>query len=223
MSDTSPSLLSADEPTLKAATLPTPPPQPGEHSMYPHSQGPGPHCSLLDTDLSRHIHTHPAVDPVPTVATPMLQPRRILHKAAASSSASTGIRSDDMTMAPATDTTSNHGFYEDFEFGTIPPDGTTTTRSAGGRTMPAPTDGTATTRLAGGQTAPTPTNCTTMTRSVGEHTAPDEVVEYYPEFVITLIAGRNVTRPARPTMLELFAAAIKQLPNLEEPVNSFLW
>ena len=89
--------------------------------------------------------------------------------------------------------------------------------------MPAPTDGTATTRLAGGQTAPTPTNCTTMTRSAGEHTAPDNVVEDYPEFVITLIAGRNVTHPARPTMLDFFAAAIKQLPNLEEPVNSFLW
>jgi hypothetical protein len=48
----------------------------------------------------------------------MLQPRRILHGAAASSSASTGIRSDSdaMTMAPATDTTPDVVFFDNFEF-----------------------------------------------------------------------------------------------------------
>jgi hypothetical protein len=147
----------------------------------------------------------------------------ILHSAAASSSASTGIRSNAMNMAPATDSASDVGFSNNFEFGVTPPDGTTATRSARGRTAPTPTDCTAATHPAGGRTAPALTNSTTATRSAEGCTAPNDVIADSSEFVVTPIADRNAMRPALPTMLELFARAIKQLPDLEEPVDLFLW
>jgi hypothetical protein len=79
MSESSPSLLSLDEPALKAATTPPPPPQPGEHNMRLRSQGPEPPRSTLDAHLYRHIHTHLDEEDFPNVATPVRTPRRILH------------------------------------------------------------------------------------------------------------------------------------------------
>ena len=58
MSESSPSLLSLDEPAIEAATTPPPPPQPGEHNMRLHSEGPEPPQSTLNAHLRRHIHNH---------------------------------------------------------------------------------------------------------------------------------------------------------------------
>ena len=113
MSDSSPSLLSLDEPALEAATTPPPPPQPGEHSMRLRSQGPEPHRSTLDAHLRGHIHTDLAEGEIPTVQTP----RRILHGPATPFSDSVGTRSTSRSASP---------------------DGSAATRSAGGRTSPEP-------------------------------------------------------------------------------------
>ena len=113
MSDSSPSLLSLDEPALEAATTPPPPPQPGEHSMRLRSQGPEPHRSTLDAHLRGHIHTDLAEGEIPTVQTP----RRILHGPATPFSDSVGTHSTSRSTSP---------------------DGSAATRSAGGRTSPEP-------------------------------------------------------------------------------------
>jgi len=76
MSESSISLLLPDEPALEAPTTPTPPPQPGEHTMRLRSQGNTPPRFLLDAHLRKHIHLGDGN--FPTIATP----RRSIHGAA---------------------------------------------------------------------------------------------------------------------------------------------
>ena len=143
MSESSISLLSPDEPALEAPTTPTPPPQPGEHTMRHRSQG-------LDTHFRKHIHLGPGN--FPTVATP----RRSLHGAATYSpneSIGTGpalAPTDDMAL------THSHG-------GCILPEATAATSPTGGHHTANDNDvldnntgrtGTANPRPAGGRPVP---------------------------------------------------------------------
>jgi len=82
--------------------------------------------------------------------------------------------------------------------------------SPGGCITPAPTDVMATTSPAGG-------------RHMADDDDDDNV---YLEFVgITPLASNNAGQecPVRPTVMELFAAAIAEFPDLEEPAHSYIW
>ena len=170
MSNLSPSLLSLDEPVLEAATMPTPPPQPGEHNMHCRSQEIEPPCSLLNAHLRRHIHTHLGDGKFPNVATPEQTP-------------------DNMLLALA------------------PTDGMAATHFPGGCTTPAPTDVTAATSPTGG--CPTP-----------DDDAEDNVNLWRQPACKQECRARM---PRSPTVMESFAAAIDKLPDLEEPVHSYIW
>ena len=84
----------------------------------------------------------------------------------------------------------------------------------------APTDGT-------GCTSPVPPDAPAANRPAGGRHAPDD------DAVTTLdfeFGAGNPARPAgagdcpaRPTVLETFTAAIDELPDLEEPVDSYMW
>jgi len=78
MSKSSPSLLLLDEPALKVPTMPTPPPQPGEHNMHRRSQGIEPPRSLLNAHLRRHINIHLDDGKFPNIATPVQTPDNML-------------------------------------------------------------------------------------------------------------------------------------------------
>ena len=192
MSESFLSLLLLDEPALKAPTIPTPPPQLGEHNMCRCSQGIKPLHSLLDTHLCKHIHSHLGDGKFPTVATPVQMPRRNLHGAATYSS-DKFIRTgpDYMLLALA------------------PTDGMATPHSPGGCITPAPPDDMAATSPTGGR-----------------HTADDDDEDNVNlEFGITPLASKNAghQHPVHPTVMESFAAAIANLPDLEEPVHSYIW
>ena len=90
-----------------------------------------------------------------------------------------------------------------------PTDGMVAPHSPGGCITPAPTDVMATTSPAGGR-----------------HTADDDDEGNITlEFGINPLTRKNAghERPVHPTVMELFAAAIADLPNLEEPVDSYIW
>ncbi len=60
----------------------------------------------------------------------------------------------------------------------------------------------------------------------GRHTADDgDEDNVNLKFSITLLASTNAghKRPVRPTVMELFGAAIADLLDLEEPVHSYIW
>ncbi len=167
--------------------------------MRRRSQGIEPPRSLLDTHLRRHTHNHLDDGDFPNMATPVQTPRRILHGAATSSLELVWTRSDARSLA------------------LTPTDGTAATRSAGGCTSPVPTDAPAATRPASGRHTPNDDAVTNLDFEFG--VTP-----------VTPLAGKNTARPAGagdrpadPTVLESFAAAINELPDLEEPVDSYVW
>ena len=83
------------------------------------------------------------------------------------------------------------------------------THSPGGCITPAPPDDMATTSPAGGR-----------------HTADaDDEDNVNLEFGITPLTSKNAghKRTIRPTVMESFAAAIANLPDLEEPIHSYIW
>jgi hypothetical protein len=167
--------------------------------MCRRSKGIDPPHFLLNTHLCRHTHNHLDDGDFPNVATPVQTPRRILYGAATSSLELVGTRSDARSLALA------------------PTDGTAATCSAGGCTSPVPPYATAATRPAGGRHEPND----------------DAVTNLDFDFSVTPVAplaGKNTSRPAgagdhpaHPTVLESFAAAINKLPDLEEPVGSYVW
>ena len=91
-----------------------------------------------------------------------------------------------------------------------PTDGMVAPHSPGGCITPAPTDVMATTSPAGGR-----------------HMADDDDDENVNlEFVgITPLASNYAGQehPVHPTVMESFAAAIAELPDLEEPAHSYIW
>ena len=239
MSESSISLLLPDEPALEAPTTPTPPPQPGELTMRLRSQGNAPPRFLLDAHLRKHIHL--GNENFPTIATP----RRTLHGAATYSpdeSIRTGpalTPTDDMAL------THSHG-------GCImptPPDAMAATNPTGGRDTADDDDvpdddtgriGTVTPRPTGG--CPMPDNDAGTQLDFGFGVAPlaDEANRRLAaahhhhldvELGVTPLAtGRAPTCPASagdcptpPTVMGLFVTAIANLPDLEKPVDSYIW
>ena len=93
---------------------------------------------------------------------------------------------------------------------------------AGGCPTPTLTDGSAATSPAGGCLAPKDV-------AVETATACDDLTADNPYFNFDMSAPLNDTRPttcgdrARPTALEIFVMAVGELPDLAEPVDSFLW
>jgi hypothetical protein len=91
----------------------------------------------------------------------------------------------------------------------------------------APTDNMAATHSPGGCITPTPPDAMAATSPAGgRHTADDDDEGNITlEFGINPLTRKNAghERPVHPTVMELFAAAIADLPNLEEPVDSYIW
>ena len=215
MSESSISLLSPDEPALKAPTTPTPPPQPGEHTMRLRSQG-------LDDHLRKHIHL--GAGKFPTVATP----HRSLHGAATYSpdeSIGTG-----PALAPPGDMASTHSHG-----GCIPPDTMAATSPTGGRQTTDDNDvlddgtrriGTVQPRPAGGRPVPDDDAGTQLDFGFGVAPLADgpnrrlaaalrqrlDVEFGVTPLAVTPLAGRP--RPAHPSVMGSFLAAITDLPDL---------
>jgi hypothetical protein len=159
----------------------------------------------LDAHLHKLIHTDIGVGNFPNIARPVQSPQRNLLGAAPSISEFIGTG------------------------GPTPPDDMAATLPTGGLIGPTLTNGSTAPCPAGGRPTPdinaaAPVD-TAATFPAGEINAPgDALTDDNPYFKIGTPAhpaGSGGT--ARPTALETFGMAIKQLPNLEESVDSFLW
>ena len=164
----------------------------------------------LDAHLHKLIHTDIGVGNFPNIATPVQTPQRNLLGAAPSILESIGTGTNNI-------------------MGPTPPDDMAAMLPAGGLIAPTLTDGSAAPRPAGGRPAPNinavvPVD-TAVTFPAGGIDMPDDALtDDNPYFEIgtpARPAGSGGT--ACPTALEMFAMAIEQLPDLEEPVDSFLW
>lgn len=176
--------------------------------MRRRSQGIAPPPTLLEA----HLHRLQDDRNFPNVATPVLAVRRILQHNPI------GTASDNRFLALADDESK-----EDTDDTTIPPQANAAMLPAGGHTAPTLADGSAATRPAGGRPVPVDVAVTT---AVAETTAAafDELGEDNPYFNFGMPAPLNETRPpASPTALGTFAMAVGELPDLAEPVDSFLW
>ncbi len=200
--------------------------------MHRRSQGIEPPHTLL-AHLGTHACSNLGNENFPTVATPVQTAYRILHGAATSFSDKSIGPGGCITPAPPDDmaaTLPAGGRYtagdNDEDNVTLaanqwkaaalrqllalaPPDGMAAPHSPGGCIMPAPPDEMAATHLAGGR-----------------YTADDDDEgKVTLEFDITPLARTDAghERPAHPSVMESFAAAIPNLPDLEEPVHSYIW
>ena len=193
MSESSLSLLLQDEPALEAPTTPTPPPQPGEHNMRRRSQGIDPPRSRLDAHLRKHIHSHHLGVEKFLEVATPVQTPRRNLHGAATYSSDKSIRTG-----------------PDYLLSVLAPtEGIAAMHSPGGCITPAPPDDMAAKSPAGGR-----------------HTANDNDEDNVTlGFGITLLASKNAghDRPVRPTMMESFAVAIADLPDLADPVHSYIW
>ena len=198
------------------------------------SQGNAPPRSLLDAHLRKHIHL--GNGNFPTIATP----RRSIH-GAANYSPDESIRTGP-ALAPTDDMASTHS-----PGGCItptPPDAMAATSPAGGRHTADDDDvpdddtgrtGTAKPCPAGGRPVPDDDAGTQLDFGFGVAPLADGAnrrlaaalrqrldVEFgVTPLAVTPLAGRP--RPAPPTVMGSFVAAIADLPDLEQPVDSYIW
>jgi hypothetical protein len=91
----------------------------------------------------------------------------------------------------------------------------------------APTDGMAATHSSDGCITPAPPDdMAAISPAGGRHTADDNDEDNVNlEFGITPLTSKNAGHEClvRPTVMESFTAAIANLPNMEEPVHSYIW
>ena len=164
----------------------------------------------LDAHLHKLIHTDIGVGNFPNIATPVQTPQRNLLGAAPSISESIGTGSNTI-------------------MGPTPPDDMAATLPTGGLIAPTLTNGSAVPCPAGGRPAPdinavAPVDMVATFPAGGIDAPDDALTDDNPFFEIgTPARPAGSVGTARPTALETFAMAIKQLPDLEEPVDSFLW
>jgi hypothetical protein len=185
----------------------------------------------LDAHFRKHIHLGPGN--FPTVATP----RRSLHGAATYSpdkSIGTG-----PALAPTDDMASTHSHG-----GCIPPEAMAATSPAGGRHTADDEDvpdndtgrtGTAKPPPAGGRPMPKGDAGTQLDFGFGVAPLADRANRQLAaalrqrldvEFGVTLLAVTPLAgrpRPAPRTVMGSFVAAIADLPDLEQPVDSYIW
>ena len=185
----------------------------------------------LDAHFRKHIHLGPGN--FPTVATP----RRSLHGAATYSpdeSIGTG-----PALAPTEDMASTHSHG-----GCTPPEATAATSPAGRRHSADDDDvldndtgrtGTANPRPAGGRPVPDNDAGTQLDFGFGVAPLADranrrlaaalcqrlDVKFGVTPLAVTPLAG--IPRPAPPTVMGPFVAAIADLPDLEQPVDTYIW
>ena len=164
----------------------------------------------LDAHLHKLIHTVIGGRNFPTIATPAQTPQRNLLGAAPSISESVGTSTNTL-------------------MGPTPPDDMAAMLPAGGLIAPTLTNDSAMPCPAGGHPTPdinavAPVDKATTFPAGGIDAPDDALTDDNPYFEIGMPARpTGFGGTARPTALETFAMAIKQLPNLEDPVESFLW